>query len=85
MFSFSVFIPLVSATGASLKKERGAPGRTTSCVGLLIKRKTFFWRTLKGRGGQLLLSAGQMGENEVLGGPDYYMNIIQYLDHIVFH
>ena len=37
------------------------------------------------RGGQLLQSAGQMWENEVLGGPDYYINSIQYLNHIFIH
>ena len=37
------------------------------------------------RGGQLLQSAGQMWENEVLGGPDSYINSIQYLNHIFIH
>ena len=37
------------------------------------------------RGGQLLQSAGQIWENEVFGGPDYYINSIHYLNHIFIH
>ena len=47
-----------------------------------ILKKSF---TVLDRGGQLLQSAGQMRENEILGGPDYYINSIQYLNHIFIH
>ena len=37
------------------------------------------------RGRQTLSTAGQMWENKVLRGPNYYVNNIQYFNHISIH
>ena len=47
--------------------------------------KNLINETVYARGGQLLQSAGQMWEKEVLGGPHYCINSIQYLNLIFIH